>query len=110
MKKYFCCLFILSIAHGMDQTPPASPQWHSAPNSPTSGRIQYSRKELLDMDSLASSHSMSALIALRKIQLADQKAQSSEQSAPVVGKNPVVGSNNAPKKHQKNHRRYHVKK
>lgn len=110
MKKYFCCLFILSIAYGMDQTPPASPQWHSAPNSTTSGRIQYSRKELLDMYSLGSLYSMSALIALRKIQLADQEAQSSEQSAPVVGKNPVVASDNASKKHQKNHQRYYAKK
>ncbi|CAN5166469.1 hypothetical protein BH09DEP1_BH09DEP1_8110 [soil metagenome] len=71
MKYYFCIMLGVSALNGMDApmdhigSPPGSPQWHSAPNSPEVRR--YNREQLLAMSQCSLSSSMDSAIKAVKI-------------------------------------------
>jgi hypothetical protein len=78
MKYYFCLVLSVSALYGMDVpledpmgTPPGSPQFYSAPNSPETRR--YNRQQLLALGNAVQcplSHSMDAAIKSVKIKTA----------------------------------------
>lgn len=95
MKKYYFCMALcISALNGMDapMSPPASPQPHSAPNSP--GPIRYNRDTLLAMGASSLSRSMDSSME-RAIKSVAVKVRSvsppARQDIPHDPKKPFAG-------------------
>lgn len=64
MKYYFCMMLCVGALNGMD-APPASPQWQSAPNSPT--KRQYTRDQMLAIGQSVLARTQSCTITISEI-------------------------------------------